>query len=90
VPDAFVEAIPPHVSRQVWAMIELQRLTGVRPGEVVIVRTCDLDTTGRIWVYTPASHKTEHHGKERLIYLGLRAIEVVRPWLRTNIGKPLF
>src|SRR5262249_6337646 len=90
VPDAFVDAIQPHVSRQVWAMIELQRLTGMRPGEVVIVRTCDLDTTGRIWIYTPASHKTEHHGKERRIYLGPRAIAVVRPWLRTNIGEFLF
>ena len=35
VPDAPVEAIRPHVARQVWAMIELQRLTGMRPGEVV-------------------------------------------------------
>src|SRR5262249_35433960 len=26
VPDHFVDAIRPHVSRQVWAMIELQRL----------------------------------------------------------------
>ncbi len=34
VPDEFVDAIRPHTSRQVWAMIELQRLTGMRPGEV--------------------------------------------------------
>ena len=36
VPDAFVDAIRPHVSRQVWAMVELQRLSGMRPGEVCI------------------------------------------------------
>ena len=70
VPEAFVEAVRPHVSRQVWAMIELQRLTGMRPGEVCIMRTCDLDTSGEVWVYTPEPHKTEHHGKERRIYLG--------------------
>ena len=35
VPDAHVDAVRPHVARQVWAMIELQRLTGMRPGEVV-------------------------------------------------------
>ncbi len=40
VPDAFVDAIRPHVARQVWAMIELQRLTGMRPG----VRTNFLTT----------------------------------------------
>jgi hypothetical protein len=29
VPEAHVEAVRPFVSRQVWAMIELQRLTGM-------------------------------------------------------------
>src|SRR3954454_3124492 len=61
VPDAYVDAIRPYVSRQVWAMIELQRLTGMRPGEVTMMRTCDLDMTGQRWVYTPRRHKTEHH-----------------------------
>jgi integrase len=90
VPDAFVDAVRPHVSRQVWAMIELQRLTGMRPGEACAMRTGDLDTSGRVWVYRPAEHKTEHHGKERLVYLGPRAQAVVRPWLRTDLGAYLF
>jgi integrase len=46
VPDANVDAIRPYVSRQVWAIVELQRLTGMRPAEVTMMRTCDLDTTG--------------------------------------------
>jgi integrase len=71
-------------------MIELQRLTGMRPGEVVIIRTGDLDTAGRVWVYTPGSHKTEHHDKPRTVYLGPRAQEVLRPWLRTDLGAYLF
>src|SRR5271157_2466481 len=58
VPDAFVDAIKPYVSRQVWAMVELQRLSGMRPGEVCMMRSCDLDTSGRVWAYTPESHKT--------------------------------
>lgn len=29
VPEAFVDAIKPHVTPQIWAMIELQRLTGI-------------------------------------------------------------
>lgn len=90
VPEAFVEAVRPVVSRQVRAMIDLQRLTGMRPGEVVQMRTCDLDTSGAVWVYTPPSHKTEHHGKERPIYLGPRAQEVLRPWLRLDTTAPLF
>lgn len=60
VGDALVDAVRPFVSRQVWTMIELQRLCGARPGEVCAIRGCDLDTSGAVWVYTPATHKTEH------------------------------
>jgi integrase len=49
VPDAFVDALRPYVARQVWAMVELQRLTGMRPGEVCSMRTIDVNTHGRIW-----------------------------------------
>jgi integrase len=58
VPEAYVDAVKPHVSRQVWAMIELQRLTGMRPGEVVIIRGCDLTTSDKVWTYTPEKHMT--------------------------------
>jgi integrase len=90
VPDAFVDAIEPHVSRQVWAMVELQRLSGMRPGEVCSMRTIDVDTSGRVWIYTPESHKTEHHGRERRIYLGPKAQEILRPWLRPELTASLF
>lgn len=90
VPEAFVEALRPHVARQVWAMIELQRLTGMRPGEVVMMRTIDLDTSGETWTYTPSSHKTEHHGLARVVHLGPRAQGVIRPWLRSELERPLF
>jgi integrase len=85
VPDAFVDAIRPHVSRQVWAMIQLQRLTGMRPGEVCMMRTADINTTGRIWEYVPMEHKTEHHGRVRRIYFGPSAQAVLRPWLRPEL-----
>jgi integrase len=90
VPDAFVDAIRPHVSRRIWAMVELQRLTGMRPGEVCTMRTIDVDTSGRIWIYTPESHKTEHHGRERRIYIGPTAQTILRPWLRAELTAYLF
>jgi integrase len=71
-------------------MIDLQSLSGMRPGEVVSMRACDLDTSGATWVYVPSEHKTEHHGKARLIFLGPRAQEVLRPWLRLDLTAPLF
>jgi integrase len=90
VPDAFVDALEPHVSPQVWAMIQLQRFTGMRPGEVTMMRTCDIDTSGHVWIYSPSSHKTAHHGHRRKINLGPRAQEVLRPWLRTELQAYLF
>ena len=90
IPDAFVDAIAPHASRHIWAMVQLQRLTGMRPGEVCIMRTIDVDRSGRIWVYTPESHKTEHHGRERRIYLGPVAQGILRPWLRPELMAYLF
>lgn len=90
VHDADVDAIRGHVSRQVWAMIELQRMTGMRPGEVVIMRGCDLDTEGAIWTYRPPSHKTAHRGHERVIDIGPKAQTTLRPFLRANVEVHLF
>jgi integrase len=90
VSPAAVDAVEPFVSRQVWAMIELQRLTGCRPGEVCMMRTRDISTTGPVWEYRPQSHKTEHHGRERIIPLGPNAQAVLRPWLRPALDEPLF
>ncbi|MGH7214963.1 MAG: tyrosine-type recombinase/integrase, partial [Tepidisphaeraceae bacterium] len=53
VPDAHVEAVRPYVSRQVWALVQLQLLTGARPGELLPMRPLDLDTRGDVWVYAP-------------------------------------
>jgi integrase len=90
VPEAFVEAILPHVSPPVAAILRLMRLTAMRPGEAARMRTCDIDTTGRVWVYTPNRHKTEHHGKTREVFLGPEAQEIVKPWLKTDLQAYLF
>lgn len=84
--EAMVQAVKPYVARQVWAMIEVQRLTGMRPGEVCHLRGCDLDMTQSPWVYEPEAHKTAHHGKARRIYFGPRAQAVILPWLRADQG----
>ncbi len=84
VAEAYIDAVLPFVSRQVAAMIQLQLVTGMRPGEVVMIRGCDLDRTGSAWTYTPATHKTEHHDIERPIYLGPKAQEILMPFLRLD------
>lgn len=90
VPDALVDAVLPHVVPQVRAMIELQRVTGMRSGEVCLMRMADIRTAGDVWTYTPARHKTQYRGHVRTVFLIPKAQEILRPWLRTNLESYLF
>jgi integrase len=78
--------VPPPIA----AMIQLQLLTGMRPGEVMSIRTCDIDTSGKLWIYRPATHKTEHHGRKRVVYLGPKAQQVLQPYLRSDRQAVIF
>ena len=53
-----------------------------RPSEVCLVRPCDIEMTAPVWSYRPQSHKTEHHGVERQIFLGPAAQNVLKPFLQ--------
>ena len=90
VPDAHVDALESKVCDQVWAMIQLQRLTGMRSGEVTQIRRCDIETSSSVWKYRPPHHKTAHLGHERVIYMGPRAQEIIRPFLKSDPTAFLF
>lgn len=81
VPDATVDMTLPHCPQIVADMIRFQRLTGCRPGEVCQLRPMDLDRSGEVPTYRPESHKTEHHGRERIIFVGPKAQAVLLPYL---------
>jgi integrase len=81
VENEVVEATLPHLPPIVADMVKLHRLTGCRPAEVCILRPCDVDTTGAVWSYRPSSHKSEHHGRERVIFVGPKGQDVLRPYL---------
>jgi integrase len=90
VADAVVDATLPYVLPPVRAMIRLQRLTGMRPGEACIMRACDIDMSGPVWLYRPRVHKTTHKGKDRVVALGPQAQAVVRPLLKLDLQAYLF
>lgn len=81
VDDAHVEAVRPFVSSTIWAMVQTQRLTGARGGEVCLMRPIDIDTTGRVWIFTPHRHKNAWRGHARQIFLGPRAQSIIAPFL---------
>ncbi|HUQ72041.1 MAG TPA: hypothetical protein VM165_21095 [Planctomycetaceae bacterium] len=55
VPPAYIEAAKAKLSPVVRAMIDLQLVTGMRPGEVCQMRGCDIDTPGGCGCTAPRS-----------------------------------
>jgi integrase len=88
--DGAVEAALPLLPAPVAAMVNLQLLTGARPGEVVRLRADDFDRSGAVWVVRLKAHKTAHKGKGRELLFGPRAQELLAPWLLKAGGGYLF
>ena len=59
VDDAMINATLPHPPPVVCSMVELQRVTGMRPGELCILRPGDIQRTADVSSYRPERHKTQ-------------------------------
>ncbi|MCO6043326.1 site-specific integrase [Aeoliella sp. ICT_H6.2] len=81
VEAAVVDATLPCLPEVAADMVRVQRAAGMRPSEVCIMRPCDIDRSGDVWLYVPQSHKTEHHGQRRVVCLGRQAQEVLLRYL---------
>jgi integrase len=93
-PERSVAAVLAQPNPVLRAMVELQLLTGMRPGELCQLRPGDIDRSGKIptpeggsveipgvWLYQPREHKTEHLGYGRFVLIGPRGQEVLAPFL---------
>ena len=80
-PEDDVQAVLKVVSPQIRSMIELQLVTGMRPDEVTIMRLCDIDRSGDVWIYVPEGHKMDFRDIEKVVPLGPRAQKFLGPWL---------
>lgn len=91
VPDEVIEQVLPHLPPVVAAMVRLQRLTGMRAQEVVAMRGDEIDRSDPdCWSYRPGRHKTEHHDRDRVVFLGPRARGILAPFLLAAGGGLLF
>jgi integrase len=81
VSNADFEATLLHLPPVVQDMVKLQRATGARPSEVCDLRPGDINREDAIWQYVPQSHKSEHHDRERTIFLGPIAQRILLPYL---------
>ena len=82
VPDGHLKKVLPYLNQHVRAMVQVQELTGMRPQEIRNLRTGDINMDSDVWIYTPWTHKTEHHGHVRHIAIGPIAQELLRPFLK--------
>lgn len=83
-------AVLRHVTPTIADMIQVQLLTGCRPGEVCALTTGDIDMSGEVWIATLAEHKTAHLGKAKKIAIGPKAQAILLPRLRTELDRPIF
>lgn len=90
VAEQVVRATCDHLPPSLAAMVWLQWYAGARPGEVCRITTREIDTSGELWEYRPSQHKSLHHNHERVIVIGPRAQEALRPYLRRELDAPLF
>ena len=81
VDDDTIEMTIKQMPAVVADMVRLQRLCGARPTEICLLRPCDVERSEEVWRYVPASHKTEHQNRQRVIFIGPRAQEILRPYL---------
>jgi integrase len=77
VADRHIEEILGDVAPLVADVVRLMRLTGMRPGEAVGMKSSLLDRSDpSLWIYN-AKSKTEHHGKPRPIPIGPQAQAII-------------
>ncbi len=88
--DRDVEAVINVACPQVAAMLSIQRLTGMRIGEILSMKTVEIDTAGEVWAYRPTKHKTTNKGGVRLIAIGPKAKEYLRPYLSHDLHALIF
>jgi integrase len=79
--DAEIEQTLEHLPTVVADMVQLQRFTGARPHEICDIRPGDINRKCDPWEHIPASHKTEHHERERVIFIGPKGQALLLPYL---------
>lgn len=90
VADADVSVVLPLVPRGVRGLILFQRYTGARPGEAVVLRMKNIDTSGTTWMYTPAAHKNTWRGKSRTIAIGPRGRKLIGDYKHDDVNAAVF
>lgn len=91
VPGPVVDATLPFLPDRVAAMVRVQRLTGMRPGEVCAMRFGDVETSGDVWIYALRTDKTARRraaSAKKRVPLGPQVQAILTPYLAEKAGDP--
>lgn len=93
-PEDAIDPVLEELPDAVRSMMEMIRLTGMRPGEVRLMQLCDLKRMTHddrpVFKYTPSKHKTAHLGKSRRVFLAGRAFDIAIERISSLAGETLF
>jgi integrase len=69
--------------------VRLQLYAGARAGEILKMRSCDInkEATLDVWVFAPSSHKNAWRGHKRKIVFGPRAQLILRKYLAPDAAE---
>lgn len=63
VDDQHVNLVIPYLTPVVAAMVQLQRISGMRPAEVIAMKPKKLERSSDVWIYEPEAHKNQWRGQ---------------------------
>jgi integrase len=92
VSAAAVKAVLAKAHPVLAAMIRFQWYTGCRPGELCVLKPVHVDRSKKVWLYAvpAAANKTDHHDRDRLVFIGPRGQRVLAPWLAVGPDECVF
>ena len=90
VPDEVIRRTLPFMPPTLAAMVQIQRLTGLRPGEVfnMTVGEIDRDTEPDLWLYRLKQHKTEKKTqRKKIVPLSKIEQDLLAPYLEGKTAE---
>lgn len=90
VSDADLNAVRQVLTGVYRDIFDLLLLTGGRPGEIVLLKTGDIDRSGAVWKAELQKHKTAHKGKRRVLFFNAAAQAILLRHLKADPDARLF
>ena len=88
VADEIVEETLPYFHPIIRDMVMVQRLCCMRPQDVCNLRLRDIDMSGDVWLYYPATHKNKNRGKVLIKAIGKRAQVILMKYIEKRGDTP--